>query len=28
MREVVNHAKRHLAQRPDGDIDDTPWRYR
>jgi hypothetical protein len=27
MRKVVGYASRHLAQRPDGDIDDTPWRY-
>lgn len=27
MRKVVGYAKRHLAQRPDGTIDDSPWRY-
>jgi hypothetical protein len=27
MRKVVGYAKRHLAQRPSGDIDDTAWRY-
>ncbi|GAB1815738.1 DUF3140 domain-containing protein [Mycobacterium sp. MUNTM1] len=27
MRKVVGYAKRHLAQRPDGNIDESPWRY-
>ncbi len=27
MRKVVGYVKRHLAQRPDGDVRDTPWRY-
>jgi hypothetical protein len=27
MRTVVGYVKRHLAQRPDGDVHDTPWRY-
>jgi uncharacterized protein DUF3140 len=27
MRKVVGYAKRHLAQRPQGNIDDTAWRY-
>lgn len=27
MRRVVGYAKRHLAQRPSGDVDHTPWRY-
>lgn len=27
MRKVVNYAKRHLAQRPSGIIEDTTWRY-
>lgn len=27
MRKVVGYVKRHLAQRPDGDITDTAWRY-
>lgn len=27
MRKVVGYTKRHLAQRPSGDITDTPWRY-
>ncbi|HZA04906.1 MAG TPA: DUF3140 domain-containing protein [Propionibacteriaceae bacterium] len=27
MRKVVGYVKRHLAQRPDGDITHTPWRY-
>ncbi|MGE2714767.1 DUF3140 domain-containing protein [Mycolicibacterium litorale] len=27
MRKVVGYVKRHLAQRPSGDIVDTPWRY-
>lgn len=26
MRKVTGYIKRHLAQRPDGDITDTPWR--
>lgn len=27
MREVVGYVHRHLAQRPDGDVRDTRWRY-
>lgn len=27
MAKVVGYVHRHLAQRPDGDISDTPWRY-
>ncbi|WP_156689228.1 DUF3140 domain-containing protein [Mycobacterium sp. Marseille-P9652] len=27
MRKVVGYAKRHLAQRPKGNIDDTAWRH-
>jgi hypothetical protein len=27
MNEVVGYVHRHLAQRPDGDITDTRWRY-
>ena len=26
MDKVVGYVKRHSAQRPDGDITDTPWR--
>ncbi len=27
MRKVVGYAKRHLAQRPSGDLRDSAWRY-
>ncbi len=27
MRKVVGYIKRHSAQRPKGDVKDTPWRY-
>lgn len=27
MRKVTGYARRHLAQRPGGDIRDTAWRY-
>lgn len=27
MRKVVGYVNRHLAQRPDGDVDDSRWRY-
>jgi Protein of unknown function (DUF3140) len=27
MRKVVGYVHRHLAQRPDGDVSETPWRY-
>ncbi len=27
MRKVVGYVHRHLAQRPDGDISQTRWRY-
>jgi len=27
MRKVVGYVHRHSAQRPDGDIEETPWRY-
>ncbi|MEO3813144.1 DUF3140 domain-containing protein [Sphaerisporangium sp. B11E5] len=26
MRKVVGYVRRHLAQRPDGDVTDTRWR--
>jgi hypothetical protein len=26
MRKVVGYVKRHLAQRPSGDVEDTKWR--
>lgn len=26
MRKVTGYIKRHLAQKPDGDIEDNPWR--
>ncbi|MDB5889459.1 MAG: putative DNA-binding protein [Polaromonas sp.] len=26
-RKVLGYIHRHMAQRPDGDITDTPWRY-
>ena len=26
-RKVVGYVHRHLAQKPDGDITETPWRY-
>jgi hypothetical protein len=26
-RKVVGYVKRHLAQRPDGDVTDTRWRH-
>lgn len=26
-RKVVGYAKRHLAQRPQGEIDKSPWWY-
>lgn len=26
MRKVVGYVHRHAAQRPDGDVTDTPWR--
>ena len=26
MRKVTGYIKRHMAQRPDGDVTDTPWR--
>lgn len=26
-RKVVGYVKRHSAQRPDGDVTDTVWRY-
>lgn len=26
MRKVTGYVKRHLAQRPDGDVTETPWR--
>lgn len=26
MKKVVSYVHRHLAQRPSGDIEDTPWR--
>ncbi len=27
MRNVVGYVRRHLAQRPEGDVTETPWRY-
>lgn len=27
MRKVVGYVHRHLAQRPSGDLSETPWRY-
>ena len=27
MRKVVGYAKRHLKQRPSGDVRETKWRY-
>ena len=27
MRKVVNYVKRHLAQRPGGDVTESAWRY-
>ena len=27
MAKVVSYVHRHSAQRPDGDIKETPWRY-
>jgi hypothetical protein len=27
MRKVVGYTKRHLAQRPSGDVEDSAWRY-
>ena len=27
MRKVTGYIKRHSAQRPDGDVSETPWRY-
>ena len=27
MRTVTGYVDRHLAQRPDGDVATTPWRY-
>ncbi|HET9257186.1 MAG TPA: DUF3140 domain-containing protein [Pseudonocardiaceae bacterium] len=27
MRKVIGYVHRHLAQRPDGDITDSRWRY-
>lgn len=27
MRKVVGYAKRHLAQRPKGNVDESAWRY-
>lgn len=27
MRTVIGYVHRHQAQRPNGDVTDTPWRY-
>ncbi|WP_433247643.1 DUF3140 domain-containing protein [Streptosporangium sp. CA-135522] len=27
MRQVTGYVRRHLAQRPSGDVQDAPWRY-
>ena len=27
MQKVVGYIRRHKAQRPDGDVEDTDWRY-
>lgn len=27
MKKVIGYVRRHAAQRPDGDVEDTRWRY-
>lgn len=27
MKKVISYIKRHSAQKPKGDVTDTPWRY-
>lgn len=27
MKKVVSYVHRHLAQKPSGDVEETPWRY-
>lgn len=27
MKKVVSYVRRHSAQKPDGDVEDTRWRY-
>lgn len=27
MRRVIDYVKRHVAQRPSGDVEDTAWRH-
>ena len=27
MKKVINYISRHAAQRPDGDVEDTDWRF-
>jgi hypothetical protein len=27
MKKVTGYVHRHLAQRPEGDVSETPWRY-
>lgn len=27
MAKVVGYVHRHLAQKPEGDVEETPWRY-
>ena len=27
MRKVISYIRRHTAQKPEGDIAETPWRY-
>ena len=27
MRKVAGYVHRHMAQRPEGDVTETPWRY-
>lgn len=27
MKKVVSYVRRHSAQRPDGDVEDTRWRH-
>lgn len=27
MHKVISYIRRHTAQRPSGDIEETPWRY-
>lgn len=27
MRKVIGYVRRHLAQRPEGDVSETRWRY-